>query len=227
MAKRRSTSKVPSALDQLGLAPNNDHLLTYNIETYEQLFREDSTTTYPAFMAIASVAAYWWLDQGEPPEHVRIPWWALDAIASGFNIYTSAWKKGQDTSFGEAFGMEMSGKGNKPILTKIRRAARDQNVALHVAMALEEGGSVESAIYDTAEQCRLSDKTVWRIWSERGETAKLCLTNYRTLNSSVSDDRDVSGKVVASSSTSGPGRPRVERKAAKRGTRSNKSRDKT
>jgi hypothetical protein len=226
MPKRRSNAEVPSSLDRLGLFPSHEHLQSLYLDTYKQLFQDDSTTTYAPFMALASVAAYWWQSKEAPGERVEVAWWALEAIAYAFNDYMQDFDDGKSTRFGEAFGMEGRRQGKKPTLNKVRKLERDRHIALHIAISVEGGASVEEAVNDVAEQFKLSDKAVWRVWGELGDDAKESLARHRTLNSSRSSDRDLATDAVPTPAERGQRRPRTDRKASKRGTQSIRSRSK-
>ena len=184
MPRRRSSPKIPSALDELGVSGSPELLLADNLASWEQAFRQDQTTTHQPFMALATVAAYWWLHEGGPPERVEVPWWALQAVIIGFQTYTTARDEGRTTTFGEAFGMESMGQGKQPRLAKERLKERNRDVALHIAMRIERGVSVESAIKEFAKQYDLGESTVWRAWSAYGDLAQRRLANFRTLSSS-------------------------------------------
>ena len=88
MVKHRPKPNIASPLDELGMHPDPKLLPTDYLDAWKESFEQDRTTTYAAFMALSSVAAYWWQHQDDPPEHVEVPWWALQAIAIGFQSYT-------------------------------------------------------------------------------------------------------------------------------------------
>ena len=224
---RKSRKEHPSALNELGVHADAELLLTDYLDACEHAFRGNTKTAFAAFEALASVAAFWWQPGRNPPERVEVPWWALDVIASGFMIYNDEWDAGDNTGFGEAFGIEGGGQGTKPILAKVRKLRRDRNIALYIAMAVEKGVSVETAVADTAEHCSLNERTVWRIWGDLGTVARRKLSDYRTATSSGRDGRDLSAIDDQPSAARTQTGPVAERKAVKGGTRSNRSRDKT
>ena len=90
----------------------------------QQLFENDSTNTLPAFDAITKIATFRWKEEQAgkaplAPDHfVRLPWWAVQAIASGYNCYVESRNKTPPLNLGDAFQIEGGGRGKRA-----RRAA--------------------------------------------------------------------------------------------------------
>ena len=171
----------PDSLDELGVPKDPSLLKSDYLNAYHILFEQDPTTTAQALMALASVF-FGKLEETEdlaPTDLVGVPVWALQAITIGFMNYRDAISQGNPLRFGEAMGLEGSGKGVKPRLAKEQRRLRDYKLALSVAMKVDAGYQTKTAIEEVADTYLVSQSTAMRIWSKNKNFVRECLNNFR------------------------------------------------
>lgn len=185
MASEKATSPRrfpgPNSLDGLGVQEDTELLATDYVDTYHALFEEDETTTAHAYMALASV---FFNDMNkhehlDPIEAILVPIWVVQAITIGFMNYRGAVLDGKSLRFGEAMGLEGSGKGVKPRLVKEQRRLRDLKLAMSIAVKVDAGQKTMVAIEEVADAYLVSQSTAMRIWSKNKKTAQECLNNFR------------------------------------------------
>lgn len=137
-------------------------------------------------MALTSAMSYWWSqEEGAPqPEQVGVPFWALEAIVTGFLNYHDKVKTGESAHLDREMGFVSDGKGKKPRLVEKLRRHRDLNASLAIALDRESGLSTTDAVKAASTRFLISEKTVWRLWSKNKDFAIKSLENFRTLTTS-------------------------------------------
>src|SRR5262245_41251743 len=114
---------------------------------FEARFRSETSNPLPAFEALATVAAYFWLKEETPPgNEVALPWWVVEVIASGFEIYRESSLSTTPMTMGEAYNLEGRGQGKIPWIQREWRERRDKRIALAVAFEEANGVKIEAAI---------------------------------------------------------------------------------
>lgn len=158
------------------------------LAAYYIAFLSDTKNPQPAFQALAAVASYWW-EEGEPSPTamVKLPWWVIDVLASGYMLYQDAAEAGRTTTLGEAYNLEGGGQGKEPRIKQKLRFHRDLHIALYIAKRADDGVSREQAIAEMADHLQMGESTIRRIWSKYKDRAPGYLAHLQTLNASRSD----------------------------------------
>jgi hypothetical protein len=170
---------------------NRESELALYLRTAYVEFSEDRTNPLFAFDGLSYIAAYYWAgEEPQPTDCVSVPWWVVNAIAECYVLYWNAVMAGHITTLGQAFGIEGKGQGKQRRMTVKLREHRDRRVALMIARMLESGMTVEDVISRIAKGTKLKERTLWRIWQQKGAQAKKSVAAFRTANSSGSDGSD-------------------------------------
>lgn len=177
--------------EQQSVQPDRAAELDWYLRTAFAQFSTDSTNPLFAFDGLSYIAAYHWADKEPSPEDsVAVPWWVIDVIAAGYQIYWDAALEGRSTTLGQAYGIESHGQGKqRRIATKLHEL-RDYRIALAVADIVKGGRRVEGAIAAVASEFKLGESTVWRAW-RRSARALAGTLVVPTIKTSGSDDSDV------------------------------------
>jgi hypothetical protein len=152
----------------------------------EDRFRNDTSNPLPAFEALNCIASYVWLTEKEkPPTYtLPIPWWVVQTLAIGFNIYRDRAVSTALTTLGEAYNLEGRGQGKNPRIQHELRQLRDIRIATAIALASANGVKIEAALQEQADKTRLSVGQVRRIWETNRGRASSAVRNLRTRTTS-------------------------------------------
>lgn len=173
---------VPSFFASVPVADSLDDELTIFLEICRVVFYEDRSTAFGAFEAVSFVAAREWKRDDEPAETdmVRVPWWALKALAIGYCEYKEQYADGLKPKLGQNFGMEVKGRGKRPSVATHTHFLRDLRLALWIADAVSTGESVAGATKKVADRHAMTIDRLNQIWAEHGTNARSVLSNFRT-----------------------------------------------
>ena len=123
--------------------------------------------------------------KGDPRELVGIPLWALNAVAERYDLYARAHITNRTTKFGEAFGIEGGGQGQKPKIRQHMRDARNRALCLSIAlmkrrteMTLDEIFSKlasDEIQHTDSSKAGISTEHLKRIWNELRDQANAAI----------------------------------------------------
>jgi hypothetical protein len=146
----------------------------------EERFRKDMSDPLPAFEALNYIASYVWLTEKSSTRTVPVPWWVVQALAIGFNIYRDRAESTTPTTLGEAYNLEGRGQGRNPRIQHGLRQLRDIRIATAIALARANGVKIEAALQEAADKSKLSVGQVRRIWETNRGRASSAVRNFRT-----------------------------------------------
>jgi hypothetical protein len=149
----------------------------------EEQFRKDTSDPLPAFEVLNYIASYIWkTETTETPstDSIPVPWWVVQALAIGFNIYRDRAQSTTPMTLGEAYNLEGRGQGKNPRIQHELRQLRDIRIATAIALASANGVKIEAALQEQADKTRLSVGQVRRIWETNRGRASSAVRNFRT-----------------------------------------------
>jgi hypothetical protein len=154
--------------------------LTVFLVMLEERFRKNTSDPLPAFEALSYIASYVWLIEKPPSYTLPTPWWAIQALAIGFNSYRDAAGSTAPLTLGEAYRLEGRGQGKEPRIQRGLRQLRDIRIAVAIATATADGVKIETALQEQADKTGLSVGQVRRIWEMNRRRASSAVRNFRT-----------------------------------------------
>src|SRR5262249_28927690 len=146
----------------------------------EAQFKQNSTSPLPAFEAVNYIASYVWQIGKSEPASVSVPWWAVQALAIGFNKYHDAAQSRAPITLGEAYKLEGGRQGRPPAIQRRMQELRDIRIALAIALVREKEGKIEAVLQEQAERAQLSLGRTRRIWEKYRKRAIRAVANFRT-----------------------------------------------
>jgi hypothetical protein len=134
-------------------------------------FQKNRSDSLPAFEALNYIAVYRWQKGDNPPDEVPVPWWVVQALAIGFNLYRDSAQSRTPMTLGEAYNLEGRGQGREPRIQHWFRQLRDIRIVSAIVMAQANGQKLEAALQKEVEKTGLSIGQVRRIWEKNREQA--------------------------------------------------------
>ncbi len=157
---------------------SRDQDLPHFLAMLESEFHRDTSNTLPAFEAVNLIASHLWERDQSSPEFVSVPWWTVEVLAMGYNIYRDGALSNAPLKLGEAFGLEGGGQGKQPRIQQSLQKLRDIRIAGAIAFNSAEGVKIEAALQEQADLTQLSVGQIRRIWEENREQAENAVKNF-------------------------------------------------
>jgi hypothetical protein len=149
------------------------------LEIAHQAFLSDRANPIPAFEAVNYLAASCW-QREEAPETIRVPFWAVEALAEGFFRYMKSHEAGGTSlTLGEALQVEGRGQGKRPRIHEAQKQLRDIRIATHLVLLEEQGWKIEAAIEEVSDRSKLHHTTVRDLWAKHANHAREALKAFR------------------------------------------------
>jgi hypothetical protein len=146
-----------------------------------EFFEAKPTSPLPAFEVLNYIACYYWRSD-RTPETVSVPFWAVEVIASGYNLYREGHTGSSKAKpkFGEALGLEGGGQGKRPRIQDALNFRRNIRIAIHIVLLEEQGWKIEAALQKIADDSGIHPNTIRNVWAERAEQARRALRLFRS-----------------------------------------------
>ncbi len=148
--------------------------------TLEKRFRKDTSDPLPAFEALSYIASYVLRTEKPSTYTLPIPWWVVQALVIGFNIYRDGAGSTTPITLGEAYKLEGGGQDKEPRIQRALRQLRDIRIATAIAQAEASGVKIEAALQEQSDKTGLSVGPVRRIWAMNRGRATTAVRNFRT-----------------------------------------------